>query len=65
MVTVVSDKPVKTKKVICPNCGFELEYTGVDVTSYEKTDYSGDTDTYYYIVCPRPPCGKKVNVSRY
>ncbi len=65
MVTVISEKPVKVARVICPNCGYELEYTGVDVNSYQKTDYGGGTDTYYYITCPRPPCGEQVNVSKY
>lgn len=65
MVIVKSKKPVKTKSVICNKCGYELEYTGEDVKSYDKTDYTGDTDTYYYIVCPRETCGCKVLVSRY
>lgn len=65
MVTVKSDKPVKTKTVICMKCSYQLEYTGEDVQSYDKTDYGGGTDTYYYIVCPRPTCREKNNVSRY
>lgn len=65
MVTVKSPKPVKTKTVVCENCGYELEYTGEDVRSYNKTDYGGGSDTYYYITCPRPSCGKTTNVRRY
>jgi len=59
-VKVVSDKPVRTRKVVCTKCSFELEYTGEDVKSYDKRDYSGDLDTYYYIECPR--CSKQVFV---
>ncbi|CAB4196794.1 hypothetical protein UFOVP1290_314 [uncultured Caudovirales phage] len=65
MVTVKSDKPIKTKTCICSNCGYELEYTGEDVLSYNKTDYGGDTDTYYYIICPRQSCQKQNNVRNY
>lgn len=65
MVTVKSKKPVKTKTVVCSKCSYELEYTGEDVLSYDKTDYSGDTSTYYYIVCPRETCGTKAFVSRW
>ncbi len=62
MVKVISEKPVKTKKVICSKCGYELEYTGEDVTSTNHTDYGGGTDTYYWIKCPRESCKEKVEV---
>lgn len=65
VVRVLSDKPVKTKKCICTKCGYELEYTGEDIVSYNKTDYGGGTDTYYYIVCPRVKCSEKIFVPRY
>ena len=65
MVTVKSEKPVKTKTVICTKCSFELEYTGEDVKSFEKTDYAGWSDTHYYIVCPRYTCSAEVFVSRW
>lgn len=64
-VKVVSDRPIRTKKVICSNCGYELEYTGEDVKSYTKTDYGGGTDEYHHITCPRIICGETTNVDRW
>ncbi len=61
-VRVVSDKPVKTKKITCPNCGYELEFTGEDV---KKRTYScmGESDSELYITCPRSPCNEKITVT--
>lgn len=52
MVRVISDGPTKTKRVICPNCAYELEYTGEDVYSF--TDSDGDR--FQHIFCPRAEC---------
>ncbi len=51
-VKVVSEKPVKTKRVTCPNCAYELEYTGEDVSS----SVDGYGDISYTIRCPRTSC---------
>ncbi len=51
-VKVVSDAPVKTKRVTCHNCCYELEFTGEDMFSYSD----GDGDCYRYIICPRASC---------
>lgn len=48
------------KTVECKNCSAILEYTNDDVQSYLKTDYLGDSDTYYYINCPE--CKKNIYV---
>ena len=61
MVTVSSDGPVKTKKVVCSKCAYELEYTGEDVES-STGHYMGESGTHWYIVCPRESCQKKVHV---
>jgi hypothetical protein len=65
VVRVVSDKPVKTKRQVCPKCGYELEYTGEDVKEVSSRDYTGCSDTYYYLHCPRVTCGEQISVSRY
>ncbi len=65
MITVKSDKPVKTKTCICTKCSYELEYTGEDVQSYYSSDYDGGGDTVYYIICPRQSCREKNYVKRY
>ena len=46
---VVGDKPVKTYKIICNKCGYELEYTGEDI----RVKDTGYHDIYSYIRCPR------------
>ncbi len=57
MVNVISDKPVKTKKCICTKCGYELEFTGEDVTTS-----SSDGDVYQSIYCPRQSCKEFLSV---
>jgi hypothetical protein len=62
MVKVSSDGPVKTKKVICSKCSYELEYTGEDVKTqslFEMAEFSGIS---YYITCPRENCQAKNTV---
>ena len=51
-VKVVSEGPVKTKRVTCHHCAYELEFTGEDVTRH--TDCDGDS--WQTIVCPRETC---------
>ena len=65
VVKVISDKPVKTKRQICPKCGYELEYTGEDIESFTSSSYDGSSDTNYLIRCPRPTCRETIYVSRY
>lgn len=62
-VKVVSEAPVKTKQVTCGKCCFRLEYTGVDVKSEWRSDYTGDRDEYFWIDCPK--CSATVIVSRW
>lgn len=64
-VRVISDKPVKTKTVVCPKCGYKLEYTGEDVNVERYVDISGCGDTSNTIVCPRSSCSKVISVSRW
>ncbi len=49
-VRVVSSQPVKTKKVICTKCGYELEFTGEDIR------ISGRDEDTQVIDCPRKTC---------
>lgn len=60
VVRVVSEKPVKARQVTCTKCAYRLEYTGEDVSTVTRTDYTGDSDEYHYIKCPR--CAEKVFV---
>lgn len=61
MVKVVSEKPIRPRKVVCSRCSYELEYTGEDVQSRSYTAM-GETDVEFYIVCPRESCKSKVSV---
>lgn len=51
-VKIVSDKPIKPRRVTCSKCTYELEYTGEDV-KVDSGCYMGETDVWSYIVCPR------------
>lgn len=59
VVKVVSDNPVKTKRVVCSKCAYELEYTGEDIK------VTGSDCDIYSIVCPRESCKEKVYVPRW
>jgi hypothetical protein len=63
-VRVVSEKPVKTRKVVCSKCGYELEYTGEDV-KIGSGFCMGERDTWSYIVCPRESCKEHVLVKEW
>lgn len=65
MVTVVSTVPHPSviKEVVCHNCGSTLNYVPRDVQSHTYKDYSGCSDTDYFIVCPA--CDEKVFVKNY
>ncbi len=65
VVRVISDKPVKTQKVICSNCGYELEYTGEDIHTYTRREIDGGCDTYHTITCPRQTCNHKIFVKQF
>lgn len=58
-VRVLSDKPVKPKRVLCSKCTYELEYTGCDVND-GKFSCMGESTDWSYIVCPK--CDEKVEV---
>ena len=61
----ISDKPVKTKTVVCTKCGYKLEYTGEDIRTVHYTDISGCGDTSNTIVCPRASCAEVISVSHW
>ena len=58
MVTVKG--PPKDRQTIeCSGCGYELEYRPGDVKTGGGIHGS---DTFRYIVCPRPVCGKRTEL---
>jgi RNase P subunit RPR2 len=52
--------PSAVKRVVCKNCGAELEYTLADTHTETHRDYGGGSDTYRILQCP--PCGNKINL---
>lgn len=41
------------KRCVCHNCGATLEYTPADTRKITRRDYTGDSDTYTVIDCPK------------
>lgn len=62
MVKVVKDGPDPSvvKQVVCGKCGAALEYIPLDVKERSYTDYGGDSDTTYWINCPK--CSNHISV---
>jgi hypothetical protein len=56
-IKVISEGPVITRKHTCTNCGYELEFTNVDLVSH-RTDSDGDAceTRGKYLVCPHKEC---------
>lgn len=56
-IKVTSGKPVETRKTICKNCGYELEFCNVDTRAH-RSDSDGDAiePRGRYLVCPRKEC---------
>lgn len=59
-VKIISEKPVRTKRVVCNKCCYELEYTGVDVQVLGGY-CMGEYDVSSYIICPE--CKERITVS--
>lgn len=59
-VKIVGEDKQKIKEVSCSNCALRLEYTMADTTTEKRTDYTGDTDTYRVLVCPK--CSERIIV---
>jgi len=59
-IRVISEKPVETKKTVCKNCGYELEFCNVDLVPH-RTDSDRDPiePRGMYLVCPRGVCNHR------
>lgn len=44
--------PKILRHVTCRQCGSRLEYLPIDVQHRDYKDYTGVSDTYYWIDCP-------------
>lgn len=63
-VKIINEEPDPkvVKRCTCDGCGVRLEYVPNDVQTFTKKDYSGGSDDYHFITCPK--CNKKVYVKR-
>lgn len=62
---IIDEKPsAKIAKIaICSNCGVTLEYVPADTKIEKRTDYTGGTDSYRMLTCPK--CNESMDVSMY
>lgn len=65
MITIVNREPHHSvvKEVICRHCGVTLNYTPNDIQHRTDTDFTGCSDTVYYIKCPN--CNTNIFVTRH
>lgn len=63
MVKIVGRDESAVKRTTCRSCAAILEYTSSEVQSITSRDYSGVSDTDYYIICPN--CGQRAYVRSY
>lgn len=49
-------EPPKGKRVTCHDCAAVIEYMPEEVEKHNGTDYSGGSDGYERVKCPRPGC---------
>lgn len=65
MIKIINDQPAANvvKQCICSDCGVTLEYTPNDTMVEVHTDYTGDTDRYRFLICPK--CTNKFSVPMY
>ena len=55
--------PKVAKITNCRNCGITLEYVPADTRIEKRSDYTGDTDSYRVLTCPK--CSQNMDVSMY
>lgn len=58
MVEVVGVDNTKVLRVTCGNCASMLQYTRSETRREGHTDYTGSTDYYNVLACPK--CGHEI-----
>jgi DNA-directed RNA polymerase subunit RPC12/RpoP len=59
-IEIVGENEEAKRKASCRKCGAVLLYLPIDVQQKDYRDYSGVSDTSYWIDCPR--CRNKIVV---
>lgn len=49
-------------KVTHSACGAIIGYYQSEVKYDTRIDFTGDSEKWYYIICPNPNCNKKIEV---
>jgi len=64
-IKVVSEGPVQTRRHVCENCCFALEFCNVDLVAH-RADNDGDPleARGRYLVCPRTECRHRNLIDR-
>ena len=62
-IEIIGVDESKKKKTTCRNCASILSYTLDDTKKITVSDYSGSSDTYRKLKCPK--CGEVLNVPLY
>lgn len=52
-IEIVGEDEKSKRKATCKQCGAILEFLPADIQTGEVSDYTGSSDTYYWIDCPR------------
>ena len=65
MPRVIEAVPRRERIAVCPNCGRTVAYVQNDVKSRTTRDYTGCSDTDYYVRCPATDCRKEIPVKGY
>jgi hypothetical protein len=60
MAKVIGEALELVKHTTCKNCAARLEYVQAEVREHNGHDYTGGSEGYEYIKCPR--CMKRVTL---
>ena len=59
-VRIIGEAPEAMRQATCSNCAARLEFTDADTKVETHRDYTGGSDTYRILTCPR--CSKQLHV---
>lgn len=62
-IEVIGKDPAQYRETTCRICASILRFVLADVQKKQVSDYTGDTDTVYYVPCPC--CSNQVSTRGY
>lgn len=63
MIKIIGEDSQYVKHCSCKTCAAKLEYTLSELKTMTTKDYTGGSDTSYYINCPR--CNAEIYLPRH